>query len=176
MVRSYLQNMDSLTHPSLGTLGFGFDQAANNAIVLPSFLAVFGEFDATTQSYAIPSLWLSLWTAMGQAGQFFGALGAGLLQDRLGHRIVFVGFAVLSVVGIAVQYISTTRGVLLAGASLLFRAIVSIRAHSLAGKILNGGSIGAFYTLATSYISEIAPVRLRGPLVSCANVVSIDMT
>lgn len=57
----------SRSPPSLAGLDNGVGNITN---AMPGFLVAFGEFDPVTQSLIIPSVWLSLWTAMTALGEF----------------------------------------------------------------------------------------------------------
>lgn len=102
----------------------------------------FGEF--TNGSYVIPAYWQSLWNAMAQVATMIGATTAGPVQDYLGRRASFLLGAIVSAAGVAVVYTATTPSVF------------------LAGKIVNGLSLGICLTTGQTYISEVTPLPLRG--------------
>jgi MFS family permease len=139
------------TDGSLGSVSFtaamlmGYDSIANGASqAMPSFLLYFGEIGPTGPY--LPSIWTSLWSSLSLAAQAVGAIVIGFVTDRLGRKWPACASSALTIVGTAVQYTSHARGVL------------------LAGKILNGFGIGAAMAIATTYASEIAPLKLRGPV------------
>ncbi|PSK51856.1 hypothetical protein B9Z65_3123 [Elsinoe australis] len=146
----------SLAACSAGVL-FGYDVIVNGAsISLPSFLLYFGSMTPDHKPY-LPSIWTSLWTAMSQLLQALGGLIAGFIADRIGRKYTIVGFSVISAAGVAVQFIAASRGVL------------------LAGKMINGLAIGSILTVATTWASEIAPLRLRAPIQSAIVLFTVMM-
>jgi MFS family permease len=127
---------------------FGFDSIANGATIsMPSFLMYFGAVTSEGELY-LPSIWASLWTAMSYLFQAMGGFLIGFVSDRVGRKWPCVGACCLSVVGVGVQYAAMSRGIL------------------LLGKMINGFAIGCLFATATSWASEISPMRLRGPIQS----------
>ena len=102
----------------------------------------FGQY--TDGSYIIPAYWQSLWNAVTQLTVMVGAAMTGFLADRLGRRVVFFVGGAISMAGIAVAYMSSTPSIF------------------LAGKMINGLSLGLLTTTGVTYISEITPLHLRG--------------
>ena len=98
----------------------------------------------TNGSYVIPAYWQSLWNALAQVATMLGATIAGPVQDLLGRRASFLLGAMVSAAGIAVVYTASTPGVF------------------LAGKFVNGLALGICLTTGQTYISEVAPLPLRG--------------
>ncbi|RDW80047.1 hypothetical protein BP6252_04685 [Coleophoma cylindrospora] len=124
---------------------FGYDTIVNGAsISMPSFLLYFGEIGPTGPY--LPSKWTSLWTAMSSLVQAIGAFAAGYITDRLGRKWPASGAGAVTLIGTAVQYIAHSRGAL------------------LGGKMVTGFGVGSSLAIATSYASEIAPLRLRAPV------------
>jgi hypothetical protein len=127
---------------------FGYDTIANGATIsMPGFLLYFGAMTADHELY-IPSIWASLWTAMSYLLQAIGGFLIGFVSDRIGRKWSCVGACLLSVAGVGVQYGATSRGML------------------LGGKMINGLAIGCLFATATTWASEISPMRLRGPIQS----------
>lgn len=127
---------------------FGYDSVINGAsISMPAFLLYFGEH-TVTGSLFVPSIWASMWTAMSYLLQAIGGFGIGFVSDSIGRKWACVGAACISVAGVGVQFAATSRGML------------------LGGKMINGLAIGCIFASATSWASEISPVRLRGPIQS----------
>jgi MFS family permease len=73
-----------------------------------------------------------------------GATTAGPVQDRFGRRASFLLGAIFSAAGVAVVYTASTPEVF------------------LAGKIVNGLSLGICLTTGQTYISEVSPMQIRG--------------
>lgn len=127
---------------------FGYDSVVNGAsISMPAFLLYFGAMTPDHQLY-IPSIWASLWTAMSYLLQAIGGFGVGFVSDRIGRKWSAVGSCFISFAGVGMQFAANSRGLL------------------LAGKMVNGLAIGCVFATATSWASEISPVRLRGPIQS----------
>lgn len=136
---------------------FGYDQVVNGAsISMPGFLLYFGAMTPEHQPY-LPSIWTSLWTAMSALMQAVGGIAIAPVSDRLGRRYSIMGVCVVSAGGVAVQYCSYTRGML------------------LAGKMINGFAIGGALSVGTTWASEISPVRLRGPIQSSIVLATVFM-
>lgn len=127
---------------------FGYDSVINGAsISMPAFLLYFGEHTAAGSLF-VPSIWASMWTAMSYLLQAIGGFGIGFVSDRIGRKWACVGAACISVLGVGIQFAATSRGML------------------LGGKMINGLAIGCIFASATSWASEISPLRLRGPIQS----------
>jgi SP family general alpha glucoside:H+ symporter-like MFS transporter len=77
-----------------------------------------------------------------------GASIAGPFQDFAGRRASFVAAALISAAGVAVVYTATTPSVF------------------LAGKMVNGIALGMCQTTGQTYVSEIAPLQMRGMALS----------
>lgn len=60
-----------------------------------------------------------------------------------------LAFAAVTIVGMSLQYVATSKGEL------------------LAGKMIHGVVVGGLIIVGTAYASEAAPIRLRGLLLSC---------
>lgn len=112
----------------------------------------------------VPSLWLALWNAMTAVGIMVGAVTNGYVQDRFGRRWSFSLGGVIATVGIAICYISDRRNLL-----------GDRRNMFLGGKIVLGAGLGIFQSTSQTYISEIAPVRICGPLLSSYTFMSVRL-
>lgn len=126
---------------------FGYDTVVNGAsISMPAFFIYYGSIGPTGPY--LPSIWTSLWTAMSALCQSLAAFTIGFVMDRYGRKWPACAAGALTMIGTAVQYTSHSRGSL------------------LAGKMVNGLGVGASLAVATSYASEVAPMKLRGPIQS----------
>ncbi|KAF9876646.1 maltose permease MAL61 [Colletotrichum karsti] len=127
---------------------FAYDTVTNGAsISMPSFLLYFGEMGPSGPY--LPSIWTSLWTAMSSLTQALGAILVGSVSDRYGRKWPACGASAVTLVGAAVQYVAVPRATL------------------MGGKMITGLGVGAVMATATTYISEVAPLKLRAPLQTC---------
>jgi MFS family permease len=94
---------------------------------------------------------------MSQLACMFGAWGIGHISDTYGRRLCFFLSGIVSTAGIAVLYISATSPVF------------------MAGKIVIGFAMGMALATGQSYISEIAPLRLRGILLSAYSFCMVSL-
>lgn len=125
--------------------------AISTIIGLPAFATDFTEPFGTT--YIIPALWQGLWTAFNQLGAMIGALLNGFLQDRFGRRpMVFLGSFIVSG-AVAMGY-----------TSYMPESREARRVLMLMAKILLGVGMGVLMSTCQTYVSEIAPAKIRGTL------------
>jgi sugar porter (SP) family MFS transporter len=90
----------------------------------------------------------SLTTSILSAGTFFGALFAGSLADWIGRRPSIILACLVFMVGVIVQVASSSVGVL------------------VAGRVIAGFGVGIISATVILYMSEIAPRKIRGAIVS----------
>lgn len=95
----------------------------------------------------IPSLWLSLWDVASPLGGLFGAITAGQLQDGAGRRFCLAFAAVLSAAAVAVAYMSNVP-------------------DDMHAKLVQGLAVHMITCTTQTYISEILPPVLRGPMLA----------
>lgn len=105
--------------------------------------------------WIIPSLWLGLWTFISPGGMMFGSLFAGYFQDWYGRKSSFAVSSVLAMAAVAVCFCSQYPD-----------TIGHRRGTFLAGKGLQGLALGMIMTTCQTYMSEIVPPKLRGPLLA----------
>lgn len=129
----------------------GYDTVITGTVTaVPPFQQDFGEpFESR---YIIPSVWMSLWSALGYVGSIIGAAAAGPWQDRSGRRWPLAWGSVISAVAVAILYVSN-----------LPVDIDTRRGLFLFGKIVQGFAIGVVTAATQTYISENVPTSLRGP-------------
>lgn len=96
----------------------------------------------------LTTLWLGLLGAASLAGLFIGSLIAGPLADRFGRRPIFA-FDMLVFTAISV-----------------LQFFIAEAWHLLVLRILLGVTLGADYVVSKSLVTEFAPRRLRGRLLS----------
>ncbi|KAL2830311.1 general substrate transporter [Aspergillus cavernicola] len=90
----------------------------------------------------------SLITSILSAGTFFGALLAGDLADWYGRRVTIISGCLIFMVGVVLQTASTTLAML------------------VVGRLVAGFGVGFVSAIIILYMSEIAPRKVRGAIVS----------
>lgn len=85
-----------------------------------------------------------------------GSITAGWVQDRFGRRAVFLVGIVFSVVGIAIAYVAVNPQ------------------QFLGGKICTGFAVGMIVTATQTYVSEIAPLPMRGIALSIYTIMMVS--
>ncbi|VDB84805.1 unnamed protein product [Peniophora sp. CBMAI 1063] len=124
---------------SLGGLTFGYDQGViANVLVMPDFVL----------RWPISAWQRGIMTAVLELGCLFGALGAGVLADRLSRRAGIMFACVVFCIGSTLQ----------CGATSLF--------HLTIGRAIGGLGVGALSMLSPLYMAEIASPEVRGSLLA----------
>ncbi|KAK4225850.1 general substrate transporter [Podospora fimiseda] len=90
----------------------------------------------------------SLITSILSAGTFFGALVAGDLADWIGRKFTVVGGCAIFMIGVVLQTASAGLGLI------------------VAGRLVAGFGVGFVSAVIILYMSEIAPRKVRGAIVS----------
>ncbi len=96
---------------------------------------------------------MSAWNAGSPIGMMLGALAGGILLDHAGRRFSLGLGSLSSIVGVAVIWASQYGGGSRQGVFLL-------------GKFLMGLAIGVVVCTAQTYMSELLPSTLRGPVIA----------
>lgn len=131
-------------------IGMGLDLVIVGAITgVEAFQRDYGQL--FKGNLIIPAHWLALWVASTPGGMIFGNLFGGFFQDRVGRRLSLMAGSLLSGIGVAIIFFS-----------YLPANIDGMRVMFLIGKVVQGFSIGVLKVTAMTYISETAPVALRG--------------
>ncbi|KAE8150769.1 general substrate transporter [Aspergillus avenaceus] len=120
---------------------------------MDAFIQHFGE-KQTNGTYAISPSSLSLMTSVINIGELVGALTASPLNDLTGRKGVFLIASIIVVIGVILQLVTDHK------LSMI-----------IAGRIFLGYGVGNFSATSPLYIGEIAPTRLRGPLLMCWQLV-----
>lgn len=109
----------------------------------------------TDAGYVLPAMWLSLWTTMMPVGVMIGSLSCSSITDRFGTRAstIIGGFFAIS-------------GALLSLFSDRLLELDARRGLFTASKVVLGLGLGSMLPASQTYVSEVAPVRLRGALLS----------
>ncbi|KAI4867281.1 general substrate transporter [Hypoxylon rubiginosum] len=130
---------------AFGGIFFGYDSGYISGVMgMNYFIHQIEGPDATV----LLSSHKSLITSILSAGTFFGALIAGDVADWVGRRTTIIGGCVVFLVGVVLQVASAGLGLL------------------VAGRLVAGFGVGAVSAILILYMSEIAPRKVRGALVS----------
>ncbi|QDS73405.1 hypothetical protein FKW77_008119 [Venturia effusa] len=138
---------------SFGGIFFGYDNGyIGNVFSMPAFIHQFAKLPyppATAKAdFVISSRDQSLITSILSAGTFFGALIAGDCADFFGRSYTIIAGCIIFMIGVVIQMSSTTIPVL------------------AVGRIIAGFGVGFESAIVILYMSEIAPKKVRGALVS----------
>ncbi|KKY21359.1 putative monosaccharide transporter [Phaeomoniella chlamydospora] len=130
---------------AFGGIFFGYDSGYISGVMgMDYFIKEFAGPDAE----AYPAWKKSLTTSILSAGTFFGALIAGDLADFIGRRFTIIAGCIVFIIGVALQTASTEMGLL------------------VAGRLVAGFGVGFVSAIIILYMSEIAPRKVRGAIVS----------
>ena len=143
-----------------GGLFFGYDTGwMSGVLAMPYFITLYTgmQFDFETgqpigvskEEFALPSSTKSLMTSILSCGTFFGALIAGDVADFVGRRLTIIAGCVVFSIGCILQMASTNQVALF-----------------VFGRLIAGFGIGFISSVIILYMSEIAPRKVRGALVS----------
>lgn len=98
--------------------------------------------------FKIPASDQSLVTSILSAGTFFGAIAAGDLADFIGRRLTIILGCMIFCIGCVLETISTGLAVM------------------TVGRLIAGVGVGFVSAIIILYMSEIAPKKVRGAIVS----------
>lgn len=130
---------------AFGGIFFGYDSGYISGVMgMEFFIHVIEGPDATV----LPAWKKSLITSILSAGTFFGALIAGDLADWLGRRITVILGCGVFIIGVVLQTASAGLGLI------------------VAGRLIAGFGVGFVSAIIILYMSEIAPRKVRGAIVS----------
>lgn len=142
---------------SFGGIFFGYDSGYINGVLgMPFFIHLItgipipdpGASDEVKAAFTLPASQKSLITSILSAGTFFGALIAGDLADWIGRRFTIIAGCAIFILGVILQTASHGIGLL------------------VAGRLIAGFGVGFVSAIIILYMSEIAPKKFRGALVS----------
>ncbi|CAI7640180.1 unnamed protein product [Penicillium pancosmium] len=137
---------------AFGGIFFGYDSGYISGVLsMDYFIETFEGLDKAntpTDKFVIPSSRKSLIVSILSAGTFFGALIAGDLADWYGRRFTIISGCVVFIIGVVLQTASSTLGLL------------------VAGRLIAGFGVGFVSAVIIMYMSEIAPRKVRGAIVS----------
>ncbi|KAI1807634.1 general substrate transporter [Daldinia bambusicola] len=145
---------------AFGGIFFGYDTGwMGGVLAMPYFISLYTgiPWDYTNnapigvdkEDFVLPSSTQSLFTSILSCGTFFGSLVGGDIADFIGRRpTIIMGCFVFSV-GCIMQISSTNQEVLF-----------------VFGRLIAGGGVGFISAVVILYMSEIAPKKVRGAMVS----------
>ncbi|KAK9233908.1 general substrate transporter [Lipomyces kononenkoae] len=137
---------------AFGGMFFGYDSGYISGVMgMQYFIATLTGLNPDTTpiaKFTLPSWKKSAITSILSAGTFFGSLMAGDLADYVGRRPTIIAGCIVLIVGVGLQTASANFG-------LLF-----------AGRLVAGFGVGYVSAIIILYMSEIAPRKVRGAIVS----------
>ncbi|EIN06028.1 MSTA protein [Punctularia strigosozonata HHB-11173 SS5] len=135
---------------SFGGILFGYDSGYINGIYgMDIWKNQFGRPTGHSDDPIDIATWQkSLTTSILSAGTFVGALVAGDLADRIGRRFTIILACAIFCAGVIIQVASQSINVL------------------IGGRVVAGLGVGLISATVILYVSEIAPKKIRGAIVS----------
>ncbi|CAN9198159.1 unnamed protein product [Alternaria alternata] len=137
---------------AFGGILFGYDSGYINGVLgMDYFKQQFGGPSASEKAYNghLYKTWeKSLIVSILSAGTFFGALTAGSIADWIGRRATIITGCAIFSLGVVLQVAASSVGVL------------------IPGRLIAGFGIGFVSAVIILYMSEVAPKRFRGAIVS----------
>jgi sugar porter (SP) family MFS transporter len=142
---------------SFGGIFFGYDSGYISGVMgMEYFIHLYqglpylppNPTDAQKNAFTLPDWKKSLITSILSAGTFFGAIIAGDLADWFGRRTTIIAGCIIFIIGVILQTASSSLGLL------------------VAGRLIAGFGVGFVSAIIILYMSEIAPKKVRGALVS----------
>ncbi|KAF1809244.1 monosaccharide transporter [Eremomyces bilateralis CBS 781.70] len=142
---------------AFGGIFFGYDSGYINGVLgIPYYIHLqtglpysLLDDEATKDQFAIPSWKKSLIVSILSLGTFLGAIIAGDLADFIGRRTTVIFGCLVFLVGVVLQTASNS------GLGLI-----------IPGRLIAGFGVGFVSATIILYMSEIAPRKIRGALVS----------
>ncbi|KAJ6464143.1 general substrate transporter [Mycena vitilis] len=144
---------------AFGGIFFGYDTGWMGGVLgMPFFINMYTHMpyppapvDAAhlPASFSLPAWEKSLMTSILSAGTFFGALVAGDIADMIGRRPTIIMGCFIFAVGCILEI-----------------APMDVLACFVIGRLIAGGGVGFISAIIILYMSEIAPKKVRGALVS----------
>ncbi|ORY62915.1 general substrate transporter [Pseudomassariella vexata] len=145
---------------AFGGIFFGYDTGwMSGVLAMPFFITEYTGYkydyatgapiDVAKADFKLNPATQSLFTSMLSCGTFFGALIGGDIADFIGRRPTIIGGCLLFSIGCIMQISSTDQEVLF-----------------VFGRLIAGGGVGFISAVVILYMSEIAPKKVRGAMVS----------
>ncbi|KAM0723777.1 hypothetical protein Q7P37_000767 [Cladosporium fusiforme] len=133
---------------TIGILLWGYD-----LVIVGTVSKEFGE--QSEGRYFIPVAWLSAWAVSTNIGLMVGAVLFGWFQDRFGRRTSLIVTSLVCSLSVAVCYISDMPSDIDVKRGVFFLA-----------KTIQGFSVGGIMVTIQTWLSEVVPTDLRGPLMA----------
>ena len=144
---------------AFGGIFFGYDSGYISGVLGMNYIITlytgldpndprFAKNGPDPKGFALPSWEKSLIVSILSAGTFFGAIMAGDIADFTGRRTTIILGCIVFVIGVILQTASSSYGLL------------------VAGRLIAGFGIGFVSAIIILYMSEIAPKKVRGAIVS----------
>ncbi|KAI1302278.1 general substrate transporter [Xylaria venustula] len=145
---------------AFGGIFFGYDTGwMGGVLAMPYFIELYTgykyDFSANApigvskEDFIIPSSTSSLFTSILSLGTFLGALVGGDIADFIGRRPTIIGGCFVFAIGCILEISSTNQEVLF-----------------VFGRLIAGAGVGFISAVVILYMSEIAPKKVRGAMVS----------
>jgi MFS transporter, SP family, sugar:H+ symporter len=134
---------------AFGGFLFGYECVIGGQLIqTPKFSRDYGTIQESGNYGFSPSL-TGAFVSILSCGTFFGALSASQFCDRLGRKWGIIATCVVFSIGVVIQILAPTIGVL------------------LAGRFIAGLGVGLISVMIPLYQSECVPAHRRGTIVSC---------
>ncbi|KAI1094834.1 general substrate transporter [Rostrohypoxylon terebratum] len=145
---------------AFGGIFFGYDTGwMSGVLAMPYYISLYTgipyDYDNAApigvdkEAFVLPASTQSLFTSILSCGTFFGALIGGDIADFIGRRPTIIAGCFVFSVGCILQISSTNQEVLF-----------------VFGRLIAGGGVGFISAVVILYMSEIAPKKVRGAMVS----------
>ncbi|KIK40403.1 hypothetical protein CY34DRAFT_24850 [Suillus luteus UH-Slu-Lm8-n1] len=152
-VRTYWRAFAWCLFINMGALLWGYDsQVGGGLLSVPSFRRDFGSL--IDQQYVLAASWQSAFNSVSSIGGMAGAFSLGYISELFGRRGAVAVACLVSIVGILLQFLTPAHN----------------NGMLLAGKLINGLSLGMFVSSAGSYCAEVSPLALRGITTASVNL------
>ncbi|KAL2819165.1 general substrate transporter [Aspergillus granulosus] len=120
-----------------------------NIIANQGFINQFGtKVNSAGETYLASPI-LSAWNAIGSVGQVTGMTTLPFLSDRLGRKVAMFYYLFMLAISVMIESISDNWK------------------SWLVAKLFGGIGVGCLQSTIPTYISEVAPIRIRGALLMC---------
>ncbi|KAJ3533117.1 hypothetical protein NM208_g8131 [Fusarium decemcellulare] len=120
-----------------------------NIIANLGFVKQFGTQVTADGDVVLASSVLSAWNAIGSVGQIIGMTTLPFLSDRFGRKTAMYYYWFLLAISVMVECVAKDWGIW------------------MVGKLFGGIGVGCLQSTIPTYISEVAPIRVRGVFLMC---------